>query len=118
MNSEELMDRLIDFGARSIRAGFAMPKNEICKHVALQLVRSATSAGANYAEACGAESKRDFTHKLQIVVKELREAQYWLRLIVRAQLLPPKRLQGLLTEADELLAISVASSRTARQRQA
>ena len=109
MNSENLLERLVCFGARCIAAAQALPKSDIGRHVSLQLMRSATSAGANYSEGCGAESKRDFGHKLKISVKELREADYWLRLIEEAEMLPAERLRDLRKENDELIAISVAS---------
>ncbi|MDI6811170.1 MAG: four helix bundle protein [archaeon] len=70
-----------------------------------QLMRSATSSGANYEEACGAESKADFVHKMQLVLKELRESLYWLKLIERSKLIPDEDLQPLLAEAEELVKI-------------
>ena len=68
-------------------------------------MRSATSSGANYEEACGAESKADFIHKMQLVLKELRESLYWLKLVKRASLIPDEELQPLLSEAEELAKI-------------
>jgi len=103
----------VDFAARIVVVSRALPKTELASHIGLQLGRAATSAGANYSEACSAESKRDFIHKMQIVAKELRETEFWLRVIGRSQLVPPARLDQVLKEANELIAISVASSRTA-----
>ena len=71
---EELEDRLLDFAARVGKVVDALPKTRLGRHIAGQLVRSGTSPAPNYAEACGAESKRDFTHKLGICLKELRES--------------------------------------------
>ena len=68
-------------------------------------MRSATSSGANYEEACGAESKADFIHKMQLVLKELRESLYWLKLVKGASLIPDEELQPLLSEAEELAKI-------------
>ena len=116
MNSRELCDKFLRFGARAYRLASALPKTSLAQHVAVQLFRAATSAGANYSEACGAESKRDFAHKLQIAVKELREAQYWLQLIAAAEMLPTKRMESILRESGELTAICVASSKTANHR--
>ncbi len=116
MNSRELCDRFLRFGARTYSLASALPKTSLAQHVSIQLFRAATSAGANYSEACGAESRKDFAHKLQIVVKELREAQYWLQLIAAAEMIPVKRMEGLLREAGELTAICVASSETANYR--
>ena len=116
MDSRELCDRFLKFGARTYKLASALPKTSLAQHVGVQLFRSATSAGANYSEACGAESKRDFAHKLQIVVKELREAQYWLQLIAIAGMLPTKRMESIVREVGELTAICVASSKTANLR--
>ncbi len=72
MKSEELGERFIDFAANIIRFDIGLEKTAIGRHIGLQLARSATSAGANYEEACSAESRADFIHKMQIVLKELR----------------------------------------------
>ena len=116
MNSQELCARFLKFGARAYKLASALPRTTLSQHVGVQLFRAATSAGANYSEACGAESRKDFAHKLQLVVKELREAQYWLRLIATAGMLPEKRMEGILSEVNELTAICVASSKTANCR--
>ena len=81
-------------------------------------MRSGTSSGANYEEACGAESRLDFIHKLQVVLKELRESLYWLRLIKRTSFISDTEpnLSALLQEAQELANIIAASIVTARKR--
>lgn len=112
MNREQMFERFLDLGVRSIRVAGALPKSVWSRHIALQLVRSATSAGANYSEACGAESTQDFAHKLQIVVKELREADYWVKLTARSGMLPATRLEKLIQEVNELISICVASVKT------
>ena len=63
---EELEERLLEFAARIGKVVDALPNTRLGRHVAGQLVRSGTSPAPNYAEACGAESKRDFIHKLGI----------------------------------------------------
>jgi four helix bundle protein len=78
------------------------------------LVRVATSSGANYEEACGAESRADFIHKMQIVLKELRESLYWLRLAHRAGLISAGDLKPLISEADGLAKIVGRSVVTAK----
>jgi four helix bundle protein len=78
------------------------------------MVRSGTSPAPNYAEARAAESRRDFVHKLGICLKELRETRCWLRLTLRAQLLPAKRLTSLLDECEQLVSIMVKSIVTAK----
>jgi len=77
-------------------------------------MRSATSSGANYEEACGTESKADFIHKMQLVLKELRESLCWLKLVKRASLIPDEDLQPLLSEAEELAKIVAKSIITAK----
>lgn len=95
-----------------------LPDDPSAKHIARQLVRAATSGGANYEEARGAESRADFIHKVGIANKELREALYWLRLAAEAALVPDSDLPALIQEANELVAIFTASIRTAKQRDA
>ena len=79
----------------------------------MQLARAATASGANDAEARGAESRKDFIHKLGIVVKELRETVFWLEVIHESGL-AQRSLGDLIREADELTAIFVKSRHTAR----
>jgi len=79
-----------------------LPRNLAGRHVAAQLIRCATSPGANYEEARAAESRADFVHKLGIALKEVRESRYWLRHAARSSLLPANRLAACVREADEL----------------
>ena len=78
-----------------------------------QLLRSGTSALPNHAEAQGAESRKDFVHKLKICHKELRESRRWLRLIQRIPLLEAAAVQSLVQETEELIRIFSTSTRTA-----
>lgn len=100
--------RLLVYAVRIIGVVHALPRNMIGRHIAKQVLRSGTSGGANYREACGAESRADFIHKMQIVVKELRETDYWLSVTREAKLLSAKRLENLLQETNELIAMSVS----------
>ena len=77
------------------------------------MLRSGTSAGANYEEARGAESRRDFVHKVGIALKELQETRYWLRVVAGANLAPHSALQEVLPEVDALCRILGTSKRTA-----
>jgi len=79
-------------------------------------MRSATSCGANYEEACAAESRADFVHKMQIVLKELRESRYWLKLLNRVGISSDISLPSLLKESDELIKIFAKSVITAKGR--
>ena len=109
-----LTERLLDFTVRIIKLVNSLPKTYIGKHIGGQLVRAGTSSGANYEEACGAESRSDFTHKLGIALKELKESRFWLRVIHGTELITPKRLDPLLKECEELCAIIAKSIITAK----
>jgi four helix bundle protein len=85
--------------------------------VASQILRSGTAPAPNYGEAQSAESKADFVHKLKIALKELRETEIWLRIIVRAEMIRKEEiLSDLLRETDELMAIMYTSITTAKRR--
>ena len=114
----DLGKRLLRFGAEIIKITTALEKTYTSRHIAGQLVRSATSAGANWEETCGAESRADFIHKMQIVLKELRESLYWLRLIRESKLLasPEHDIETALHEAKELTNIIGKSIVTAKSR--
>jgi four helix bundle protein len=97
-----LSDRFLRFAASVIKLCRKLNKDFIEKHVALQLVKAGTSCGANYGEGCGAESRTDFIHKLKIVLKELNESTFWLKLIVLAELLDANCVEPLTRESEEL----------------
>jgi four helix bundle protein len=88
------------------------PKNLVGRRIGDRLLRSGTSAGVNYAEARGAESKEDFVRKFQIALKELRESKYWLRLI--AGIVPRERSCNLLEERNQLRAMVSKAVATAK----
>ena len=98
----ELAERLLDFATGSVKLWARAARTMPGRYSAGQPLRAASSAGANYEEACGAESRADFTHKLQIALKELREARYWLRLMGRSQLASDDQLSALVDEAGIL----------------
>jgi four helix bundle protein len=113
----DIEERLLDFAVRVGRAIDALPDTRPARHIAGQLVRSGTSPAPNYAEGCAAESKRDFIHKLGIVLKELRESSVWIRLIVKSELIPEQRLELLHDECDQLCKIIAKSLVTAKSNQ-
>ncbi len=92
-----------------------LPGDRIGAHVASQLVRCCTAPAANYAEALGAESRRDLIHKMKLGLKELRESQTWLRYSQRMRLVSGDEVEPNVQECDELIAIFVTSIRTAKQ---
>jgi four helix bundle protein len=110
-----LEERLLEYAARIVRLVEQLPDTRAGSHVAGQLLRSGTSPLPNHGEAQGAESRRDFIHKLRICHKELRESRRWLRLIQQVPLLETGRVQPLVEETDELIHIFAASLRTAQQ---
>jgi len=114
---EDLEDRMLDLAARVGKVVDALPDTRLVRHIAGQLVRSGTSPAPNYAEACAAESKRDFIHKLGIALKELRESRSWIKLILKAELLPAGRITPLLDEVQQLCNIVGKSIVTAKANQ-
>jgi four helix bundle protein len=81
--------------------------------IAKQLVRSGRSVAANYRAACRARSRSEFVAKMAVVLEEADETQLWLELIIESKLLPIKRVEPLLGEVTELVAIFVASRKSA-----
>ncbi|MFH1900797.1 MAG: four helix bundle protein [Candidatus Omnitrophota bacterium] len=77
----ELSERLLNFAADVIKLVIQLNKTAMGRYVSGQLMRASTSAGANYEEACGAESRADFIHKVQIAFKELKESKYSLNTV-------------------------------------
>lgn len=112
---KNLSDRLEDFAVEIIKLVGRFHRTFVERHIAGQLIRSTTSAGANYEEACGAESRSDFIHKLQIVLKELRESLYWLRLTSKSGLVSGQGSGSLLEEGKELANIIAKSIVTAKK---
>jgi len=80
----DLEERTAKFGENIVTFAKKMPKNAVTLPVISQLVRAGTSIGANYCEADGAESRKDFKHKMGIYKKEAKETKYWLRIISTA----------------------------------
>ena len=115
LSPDQLNDRLIDFAVRVGKSVDALPETRLGRHVAGQLVRSGTSPAPNYSEACAAESRRDFVHKLRICLKELRETRCWLTLIVRCEMLPESKLASLCDECEQLANIIGKSILTAKR---
>jgi four helix bundle protein len=113
---EQLSDRLLDFAVEIIKITDALPNTVAGRHVAGQLIRAGTSCGSNYEEACGAESRSDFAHKMSIVLKELKESRFWLRLISRTEMLASNRTEPVLEECQQLCAIVAKSILTAKRR--
>ncbi len=116
MKEFDLEERLINFSVLIIEIVNGMPNTKAASHLAGQLVRSGTSVSLNYGEAKGGESRRDFIHKIQVVLKELRETFVCLKIIDRAKLYRSQEKIGMaLKENNELISIFVRSVNTARK---
>jgi len=114
MDADELSERLLTFAARVGKVVDALPDTRMGRHIAGQLVRSATSPAPNYEEGCAAESRADFVHKLSISMKELRESRCWMKLITKTELIPETKLTSLLDECNQLCNILGQSIVTAK----
>ncbi len=104
------------FGADAIKLIPVLKEAGLPGSVIDQHVRAATSIGANYAEARGAESRADFVHKLQLALKECREVKHWLYIVSATNSASQHTLAPLLCEADQLCAILYTSVKTAKQK--
>jgi four helix bundle protein len=115
---DDIADRLLELAAGVLCLLPELGDRPNGKNVVKQLERCASAGGANYEEARGAESPADFIHKVRVALKEVRETQYWLKLIAKAKLVEgaDRRLTPLINEAGELIAILTASAITARRR--
>lgn len=112
----DLQERLIEFAVRALNVAEVLYDTRTGNHVADQLVRSSTSPAANYGEAQGAESRKDFIHKMKIALKELRETLVWLLIIQRKPLVDaPDKLSSLIEENNEIISIFVVSITTAQK---
>jgi four helix bundle protein len=112
----DLEERLIDYSVLITEIVEVMPSTRAGNHFASQLIRSGTSPALNYAEAQSGESRKDFIHKLKIVLKELRETVVCLKIISRAKLLQSNEaIRSLISESNELISIFVKSVETAQK---
>lgn len=114
MDRNDLSERLLSFAVRVVKLVEVLPKTIAGKRIGDQLLRSGTSVGANYEEAQGAESHNDFVHKLQIALKEVRESNFWLRLIQRSELLAADKMADIVDESAQLKAILSKAVATAK----
>ena len=112
MTPQELKKRTQQFALRVFRLVEALPDTYAGRAVAMQLVRSGSSIGANYRAACRGRSKAEFRAKLGTVVEEADESAYWLELIIEGNMLPKPKVEPLLNEANELIAIMVSSRKS------
>jgi four helix bundle protein len=116
MNKEELKQRTKKFSLEIIKLVELIPNTKVGHTIANQIVRSATSVGANYRATCRAKSDRDFLYKIQIVEEEADETLFWLELLKERKMLNENLLDNLIKECDELVAIFTATAKTVRNK--
>jgi four helix bundle protein len=113
MDKRELQDRTKNFALRVLHLVDVLPRTPAGRAISSQLIRAATSVGANYRSACRARSRAEFAAKLGVAVEEADESLYWLQLVRDGKLLPENKLSLLLKEADELTAILASGRKSA-----
>jgi four helix bundle protein len=111
----DLRERTKRFALPVIRLVASLDRRVASQVIGRQLLRCATSVGANYRAACRARSRAEFIAKLGIVEEEADETLYWMELLVEAKLVDHTRIEHLMDEGNEILSIIVASIRTARK---
>ena len=115
MNQEERKQRTKLFALGIIELVDSLPREQTAGVLGGQLLRSGTSVGSNYRSACRAKSLADFISKMSIVEEEVDESLYWMELLIEAGIEVSVKMDALMKEAGELLAITVASIKTSRK---
>lgn len=110
-----MVERTKKFALRVIRLAAKLPRTDVSRVIARQLLRSGTSVGANYREASRSSTKKHFTSILTIALREADETLYWLELLAESGEVKPALLADLLDESRQLVAILSASVKTARK---
>ena len=116
MDKEKMKQRTKQFALRVIRLVESLPRGRTAEVIGRQLLRAGTSVGANYRSACRARSPADFISKMGIVEEEADESLYCMELLVEAEIVKPEKLESIMKEADELVAITVSSINTTKKR--
>jgi four helix bundle protein len=106
-NPQDLKVRTSDFALRIVRMYVSLPKTTEAQVLGKQVLRSGTSVGAHYREGHRAKSDADVISKFEGALQELDETEYWLDLLVRAEIVPLQKLEPLIKETNELIAIFV-----------
>jgi four helix bundle protein len=115
-SAEEFKKRTKQFALRVMHLVDSLPDTTTGRHIGGQLLRAATSVGSNYRAACRGRSPAEFCSKLGIVEEEADESVYWMELLIEGRLITEHLLSNLLKEANEILAMVIASINTARRR--
>src|SRR4051812_11717840 len=104
---QDLRKRTKDYALRIVKLYAALPNGAVAQVLGKQILRSGTSVGAQYREACRAKSNADFINKIEGALRELDETQYWLELIAETNLVKAERMSALQKETEELIAMFV-----------
>lgn len=115
MNSDDLKNRTKQSAHRCVKLAAGLPDTYLGNHVRGQLIRCSTSVASNYRATCLAQSKASFISKISIVLEETDESYFWLEFIIDENLMDRGSVEPLLQEASELMAIFIASRKTARK---
>ena len=115
MDQEEFKKRTKQYALRVMRLAGALPRDDVTREIARQLLRAGTSVGANYRAACRARSRAEFLSKMGIVEEEADESVYWMELLAESGSVDGDRLAPLMKEGDEITAMVVSSIKTARR---
>lgn len=115
MDRDELRQRTKDFALRIVKLVAALPNDRFGDVLGRQLLKSGASIGANYREALRASSRKHFLSIVQISLREADETQYWLDLLSESGIIKTERLEGLIGECNELIAILAATVKSAKQ---
>jgi len=116
MDEQTFKNRTKSFALEIVRLVESLPHSKIAAVLGKQLLRAGTSVGANYRAACRGKSTADVINKLSIVEEEADESIYWMELLVDGRVVLPERVSAQIKEANELLAMTVASIKTMRFR--
>jgi four helix bundle protein len=114
MDEKEFKNRTKQIALRVIKLVESLPNTNSAQIIGKQLLRSATSVGANYRAACRGKSPADVLHKLAIVEEEADESLYWLEILAESDTVSAKKLSVLMKDIDEIVAMTVSSIKTLR----
>ncbi len=116
MTKTEFLDKCISFSVKINNLRKYLREKQHEYNNSDQLQRSGTSIGANYSEACDAESKADFVHKMTIALKEANETIYWLKVLYGSKLISQKQYNDLMSDVEELYKVLTAGIKTAKSK--
>ncbi len=116
MNKAEIIDKCIDFSIKINNLRKYLREEQHEYNNSDQIQRSGTSIGANYSEACDAESPSDFVHKMSIALKEANETIYWLKVLYGSELISKNQYDELMLDVEEMYRILTASIKTAKSK--